>query len=101
MNRMMQEEFAALYQAIAVAVFLVLWYCQRSLSHRSFLHGNDYHTIQPHWLLRPLQITGVSISMTSILGFLILVGTVVNNGILYVDTDEPIPNDHGFKDSPH
>ena len=33
-----------------------------------------------------LQITGVSISMTSILGFLILVGTVVNNGILYVDT---------------
>ena len=25
-------------------------------------------------------------SMTSILGFLILVGTVVNNGILYVDT---------------
>jgi HAE1 family hydrophobic/amphiphilic exporter-1 len=33
-----------------------------------------------------LKLTGVSISMTSILGFLILVGTVVNNGILYVDT---------------
>ena len=26
------------------------------------------------------------ISMTSMLGFLMLVGTVVNNGILYVDT---------------
>lgn len=33
-----------------------------------------------------LKLTGVSISMTSLLGFLILVGTVVNNGILYVDT---------------
>ncbi len=33
-----------------------------------------------------LKVTGVTISMTSILGFLILVGTVVNNGILYVDT---------------
>ena len=33
-----------------------------------------------------LKLTGVTISMTSILGFLILVGTVVNNGILYVDT---------------
>ena len=33
-----------------------------------------------------LKLTGVSMSMTSILGFLILVGTVVNNGILYVDT---------------
>ena len=27
-----------------------------------------------------------SISMPSLLGFLMLVGTVVNNGILYVDT---------------
>lgn len=33
-----------------------------------------------------LKLTGVNISMTSILGFLILIGTVVNNGILYVDT---------------
>ena len=33
-----------------------------------------------------LKLTGVSISMTSLLSFLILVGTVVNSGILYVDT---------------
>ena len=33
-----------------------------------------------------LKLAGVSISMTSLLGFLVLVGTVVNNGILYVDT---------------
>ena len=33
-----------------------------------------------------LFLTDVSISMPSLLGFLMLVGTVVNNGILYVDT---------------
>ena len=33
-----------------------------------------------------LKLTGVTISMTSLLGFLILVGTVVNNGILFVET---------------
>jgi len=31
-------------------------------------------------------ITGTTLSMTSLLGFLVLVGTVVNNGILFVDT---------------
>ena len=33
-----------------------------------------------------LWLTDTSLSMTSIVGFLILIGTVVNNGILYVDT---------------
>ena len=33
-----------------------------------------------------LWLTGVKISMPALLGFMILVGTVVNNGILYVDT---------------
>mgnify|MGYP001038183366 CR=1 FL=1 len=33
-----------------------------------------------------LYLADVSISMTSLLGFLMLSGTVVNNGILYVDT---------------
>ena len=33
-----------------------------------------------------LWIADASISMPSLLGFLMLVGTVVNNGILYVDT---------------
>lgn len=33
-----------------------------------------------------LSLTGSSINMTSLLGFLMLIGTVVNNGILYVDT---------------
>lgn len=33
-----------------------------------------------------LLLTGNSLSMTSMMGFLTLVGTVVNNGILYIDT---------------
>ena len=33
-----------------------------------------------------LFLADATISMTSLLGFLMLVGTVVNNGILYVDT---------------
>jgi HAE1 family hydrophobic/amphiphilic exporter-1 len=33
-----------------------------------------------------LWLTDASISMVSLLGFMMLVGTVVNNGILYVDT---------------
>jgi multidrug efflux pump subunit AcrB len=33
-----------------------------------------------------LFVSGVSLSMSSILGFLVLVGTVVNNGILFVGT---------------
>ena len=33
-----------------------------------------------------LWLADSKISMTSLLGFLMLIGTVVNNGILYVDT---------------
>lgn len=33
-----------------------------------------------------LFLTGSSLSMTSLMGFLMLIGSVVNNGILYVDT---------------
>ena len=87
MNRMMQEEFAALYQAIAVAVFLVFVVLSAQFESPKF--SFMVMTTIPFSLIGSfglLQITGVSISMTSILGFLILVGTVVNNGILYVDT---------------
>jgi len=40
--------------------------------------------------------------MTSLLGFLILVGTVVNNGILYVDTVNQSPlHSMDLQDRPH
>ena len=86
-NRMMQEEFGALYQAIAIAVFLV--FVVMSAQFESIKYSIMVMTTIPFSLVGSfglLKLTGVTISMTSLLGFLILVGTVVNNGILYVDT---------------
>ncbi len=86
-NRMMQEEFSGLYNAIAVAAFLV--FVVMSAQFESPKFSFMVMTTIPFSLVGSfglLKVTGVSISMTSILGFLILVGTVVNNGILYVDT---------------
>ena len=86
-NRMMQEEFSGLYNAIAVAVFLI--FVVMSAQFESPKFSFMVMTTIPFSLVGSfglLKLTGVSISMTSILGFLILVGTVVNNGILYVDT---------------
>ncbi|MCD7906785.1 MAG: efflux RND transporter permease subunit [Clostridium sp.] len=87
MNKMMQEEFSALYQAIAVALFLVFVVLSAQFESPKF--SFMVMTTIPFSLIGSfglLQLTGVSISMTSLLGFLILIGTVVNNGILYVDT---------------
>ena len=86
-DRMMQEEFSGLYQAIAVAVFLV--FVVMSAQFESPKFSFMVMTTIPFSLVGSfglLKLTGVTISMTSILGFLILIGTVVNNGILYVDT---------------
>ncbi len=86
-NRMMQEEFSGLYRAIAIAVFLVFVIMSAQFESPKF--SFMVMTTIPFSLVGSfglLKLTGVTISMTSILGFLILVGTVVNNGILYVDT---------------
>lgn len=86
-DRMMQEEFSSLYRAIAVAVFLVFVVLSSQFESPKFAFM--VMTTIPFSLVGSfglLKLTNVTISMTSILGFLILVGTVVNNGILYVDT---------------
>lgn len=86
-NKMMAEEFSALYYAIATAAFLVFVVLSAQFESPKF--SIMVMTTIPFSLVGSfalLKITDVSISMTSILGFLILVGTVVNNGILYVDT---------------
>ena len=87
MDRMMNEEFSSLYQAIAVAVFLI--FAVMAAQFESVKFSFMVMTTIPFSLIGSfgfLKLTGVSMSMTSILGFLILVGTVVNNGILYIDT---------------
>lgn len=86
-DRIMQEEFSGLYNAIAVAVFLIFVVMAAQFESPKF--SFMVMTTIPFSLVGSfglLKLTGVSMSMTSILGFLILVGTVVNNGILYVDT---------------
>ena len=41
-----------------------------------------------------LWLTDCSISMVSLIGFLMLIGTVVNNGILFVGYCKPVPGNH-------
>lgn len=86
MDRMMKNEFSGLYKAIAVAVFLVFVVMAAQFESPKF--SFMVMTTIPFSLagsFAALKLTGVSMSMTSLIGFLILVGTVVNNGILYVD----------------
>ena len=86
MDRMMQNEFSGLYRAIGIAVFLVFVVLAAQFESPKF--SFMVMTTIPFSLAGSfiaLRLTGVSISMTSLIGFLILVGTVVNNGILYVD----------------
>lgn len=84
---MMNEEFGALGQAILLAAFLVFVVMAAQFESPKF--SFMVMTTIPFSLIGSfglLWITDVSISMPSLLGFLMLVGTVVNNGILYVDT---------------
>ena len=86
-DQMMAEEFGAIYRAIAIAVFLV--FVVMAAQFESVKFSIMVMTTIPFSLIGSfglLKLTGVTISMTSLLGFLILVGTVVNNGILFVDT---------------
>ena len=83
----MATEFAALFQAIALAIFLVFVVMAAQFESPKF--SIMVMTTIPFCLIGAfglLWIADSAISMTSLLGFLMLVGTVVNNGILYVDT---------------
>ena len=83
-DRMMKSEFSSLYRAIAIAVFLV--FVVMAAQFESVKFSIMVMTTIPFSLVGSfglLKLTGVSISMTSLLGFLILVGTVVNNRYLF------------------
>ena len=87
MDKMMQDEFTGLFQAIMIAVFLVfvVMAAQFESARFSFM----VMTTVPFSLIGSflfLWLFDAPISMPSLIGFLMLVGTVVNNGILYVDT---------------
>ena len=87
MTEMMNEEFGSLFSAIGYAVFLVFVVMAAQFESPKF--SVMVMTTIPFSLIGSfglLWLMDVKISMPSLLGFMILVGTVVNNGILYVDT---------------
>lgn len=83
----MNEEFSSLGMAISIAIFLV--FVVMAAQFESMRYSFMVMTTIPFSLIGSfglLWLCNSSISMVSLLGFLMLVGTVVNNGILYVDT---------------
>ena len=87
LDEAMMEEFANLGGAIGMAVFLVFVVMAAQFESPKF--SVMVMTTIPFALIGSfglLYLTDVPISMASLLGFLMLAGTVVNNGILYVDT---------------
>ncbi|MDE7320805.1 MAG: efflux RND transporter permease subunit [Lachnospiraceae bacterium] len=86
MDEMMEESFTALGWAIAAAMFLV--FLVMAMQFESPKYSLMVMLSIPFSLIGSLGllfITGEPISMTSLMGILMLVGIVVNNGILYVD----------------
>ena len=87
MQQQMNDEFGTLYEAIASAIFLV--FMVMAMQFESPRFSLMVMTCIPFSFIGSflvLNLSGTSISMTSLMGFLMLIGTVVNNGILYVDT---------------
>lgn len=87
MDDMMIEEFQAIITAIYVAVFLI--FLVMAMQFESPRFSVMVMTSIPFALIGSfglLFITGSTLSMVSLMGVLMLVGIVVNNGILYVDT---------------
>lgn len=87
LDEMMNEEFASLGGAIVTAIFLI--FIVMAIQFESPTHSLMVMFTIPFSLIGAfgaLFAAKCEISMTSLLGFLMMVGTVVNNGILYVDT---------------
>lgn len=86
MDEMMIESFTALGKGIAAAIFLV--FLVMAMQFESPKYSLMVMLSIPFSLIGSfglLFLTGEAISMTSLMGILMLVGIVVNNGILYVD----------------
>ena len=87
MDERMGEELSALFPAVMIAIFLV--FVVMAAQFESVKFSVMVMTTIPFALIGSfgfLFLANCKISMTSMLGFLMLVGTVVNSGILYVDT---------------
>ena len=83
----MMEEFTALLGAIAAAIFLV--FMVMAMQFESVRFSLIVMICIPFSLIGSmllLLVSRVTLSMPSMMGFLMLVGIVINNGILFIDT---------------
>jgi len=86
MDEMMQDEFTAIIKAIITAILLI--YMVMAIEFENLRYSGMVMFCIPFALIGSialLLITQATISMVSLMGFLMLIGIVVNNGILYVD----------------
>jgi HAE1 family hydrophobic/amphiphilic exporter-1 len=86
-QQMQSDEIYALLRAVIIAIFFV--FVLLAIQFESVRHSLMVMTCVPLAVIGALLLmflTGTTISMVSMLGFLILIGLVVNNGILFVDT---------------
>ena len=86
-SQQMAEEFSSLFKAILLAIFLV--FAVMTMQFESIRFSVMVMTCIPFCFVGSfllMYFTKTSISMVSLLGFVMLIGTVVNAGILYVDT---------------
>jgi HAE1 family hydrophobic/amphiphilic exporter-1 len=100
MNEMMVEEFTALFKAILVAVFLV--FLVMAMQFESPRFSLMVMLCIPFSLIGSfllLFITRTTLSMVSLMGFLMLMGIVVNNGILFVDSTNQFKKEMPVEDA--
>lgn len=100
MTDMMNEELTAIFQAILTAVFLV--FLVMAMQFESPRFSIMVMTCIPFALVGSfflLWITGQTLSMVSLMGFLMLMGIVVNNGILFVDSTNMLRAEMSVEDA--
>ncbi len=100
MDDMMMDEFTAIIQAIFTAVFLIFLVMAMQFESPRFsamvMMSIPFALIGSFGLL---FVTGSTLSMVSLMGVLMLVGIVVNNGILYVDTVNSLREEMALNDA--
>ncbi|MCR5774000.1 MAG: efflux RND transporter permease subunit [Lachnospiraceae bacterium] len=85
-DRMMQEEFTAIIQAIFIAIFLVFFVM--TVQFESIANSLLIMLCVPFsgiGAILFMLVMGIKVSMVSLMGILMLSGIVVNNGIILID----------------
>lgn len=100
MEEMIMEEFTAIIRAILISVFLVFLVMAMQFESPRFsimvMLSIPFSLIGSFFLL---FVTGSTLSMVSLMGLLMLIGIVVNNGILYVDTANMLRNEMSVEEA--